>query len=146
MFERGIGHGHDQFVRCLAVSLNNKRAILTLGCIEQGPESLDRDLLVPKINRRNGAAGDADDLLVLLRAEKEGRGRRRDRDPRLHNKIRAQEQKEDEEKHHIDERKHDQPAEIVILCPAQLHPGRCRSSDRDALPANSEDFRTIAEN
>ena len=91
MFERGIGHGDDQFVRCLAVSLNNKRAILAFGRIEQGAEPLERDLLVSKINRRDRASGDADDLLVLLRAEKEWRGRRRDRDPRLQNKIRAQE-------------------------------------------------------
>ena len=71
MFERGISHGHDQFVRRLAVSLNNNGAILTFGRIEQGPEPLERDLLVPKINRRDRAAGNADDLLVLLRAQQE---------------------------------------------------------------------------
>jgi len=72
VFERGIGHGDDQFVRCLAVSLNNERAILAFGCIEQRPEPLKRDLLVSKVNRRESASGDADDLLVLLRAEQEG--------------------------------------------------------------------------
>src|SRR5437763_14751118 len=103
MCEGGIGHSDDQFVGRRAVSLYNKRAILAFGRIQQRSEPLERDFLVPKINRRDRAAGDADDLLVLLRAEEEGRGRRRDRDPRLQNKIRAQEQKKDEEKHHIDE-------------------------------------------
>src|SRR6059058_768326 len=122
MFERGIGYGHNQFVRRLAVCFNNNGAILTFGRIEQRPEPLERDLLVPKINRRDRTAGDADDLLVLLRAEQEWRGRRRDRDPRLQNKVRTQEQEENEEKHHVDEWEHDQPAEIIFLGPTQLHP------------------------
>ena len=147
MLERSVGHSHDQFVRRLAVSLNNNVAILAFGSIEQRPEPLERDLLVPKINRRDRATGDADDLLVLLRAEEEWRGRRRDCDPRLQNKVRAQEQKKDEEKHHIDEWEHDQPAEIVFLGPAQLHPeSDSRSNDRDALPADRSVFRAIAEN
>ena len=107
MFERGIGHGHNQFVGRLAVGLNNNGAILAFGGIQQWPEPLEWDLLVTKINRRDRAAGDADDLLVLLRAEEEWRGRRRDRDPWLQNKVRAQEQEKNEEKHHIDEWEHD---------------------------------------
>ena len=107
MFERGIGYGHNQLVGRLAVGLNNNGAILALGRIEQRPEPLERDLLVSKINRRDRAAGDADDLLVLLRAEQKWRGRRRDRDPWLQNKVRAQEQEKNEEKHHIDEWEHD---------------------------------------
>src|SRR5260370_38279565 len=117
MWGGGIGHGENQFVGGRGVSFKNKRAIFTLGRIEQRPEPLERDLLVPKINRRHRAAGDANDLLVLLRAEQEWRGRRRDRDPRLQNEIRAQEQKEDEEKHHIDEAENNQPAEIEFLVP-----------------------------
>ncbi len=55
MFERRIGHGHDQLVRRLAVRLNNNGAIFALGHIEQGPEPLEREPLVAKINRGDRA-------------------------------------------------------------------------------------------
>ena len=46
----------------------------------------------------------------------------------------------------VDQRKNDEPAEIVFLGPAQLHPGRCRSNDRDELLENSAAFRKIVGN
>ena len=121
MFERRIGHGHDQLVRRLAVRLNNNGAIFALGHIEQGPEPLEREPLVAKINRGDRAAGDADDLLILLRAEQERRGWRRNSDPRLEDKVRAQQEKKDKQKDHVDEREHDEPAEIILLGAAELH-------------------------
>jgi hypothetical protein len=33
-----------------------------------------------------------------------------------------------------------------LLCPAQLHPGRCRSNDRVALREGRSSFRVIVEN
>ena len=146
MFEGGIGHGYDQFVRRLAIRLNNKGAIFALGRVEQWAETIERNLLIAKINRGNFAAGDADDLLILLRAEQKGRSRRRNGDSGLQNKVRAEQEKENHEKENVDQRKDDEPAEVVLLCPAEFHPGRCRSNDRDELLEKSATFRKIAGN
>ena len=146
MFERSVGDSDDQLIGRLAIRFNNDGTVLALGRIEQRPDSIERNFLVAKINRRDRAAGDADDLLILLRAEKERRGWRRNRDPRLENKIRAEEQKENEEKHNVDQREDDEPAEVVFFCPAQFHPGRCGSNDRDELLVNSAAPLRIAEN
>src|SRR6266404_6373822 len=77
MFERGIGHGYHNFVRRLAISFDNDRSVLAFRGVEQRAEAIDGYFLVPEINRRDRAPGNADDLLVLLRAEKKGRRRRR---------------------------------------------------------------------
>ena len=146
MFERSVGDSDDQLIGRLAIGFNNDGAVLALGRVQQWPDSVERNFLVAKINRRHRAAGDADDLLILLRAEKEWRGRGRNCDSRLENKIGAEEQKENEEKHNVDQREDDEPAEVVFSCPAQFHPGRCRSNDRDELLVNLAAPRRIAEN
>ena len=101
MFERGIGHRYDQLIRRLAISFNNNGPIFALGRVEQRPQPLERKFLVAKINRRDRATSDADDLLILLRTKQKGRSRRRNRDPRLQNKVRAQEQEKNEQKDYI---------------------------------------------
>src|SRR3984893_13292657 len=121
MFECGVGHGNDQFIGRLAVRFNNNGAVLAFGRIEQWSHPFERHFLVAKINRRNRAAGDADDLLILLRAKKERRGRGRNGDAGLKNKVRAQEQKKNEKEHNVDERENNEPAEVVFFCPAQFH-------------------------
>ena len=118
MFERSIRHGHDQFVWRLAVRFNNDRSIFAFRRIEQRSKPIERDLLIAEINRRDCAASNADDLLVLLRAEQKRRGRRRNPDPRLQNKVRAQEQEKNQEKDNVDQGKDNEPAEIVFLRPA----------------------------
>ncbi len=122
MFERGIGNGNDQFVGRLAIRFNNDGAVLAFGRVEQRPHPFERDFLVAKINRRDRATSDADDLLILLRAEEERGSWGRNSNARLENKVRAQEQEKDEKKHYVDERKDDEPAEIIFFCPAELHP------------------------
>lgn len=121
MFERGVSHGYDQLVRRLAVSFDNDGPVLTFGGVEQGAKSVKRDFLVAKINRRNRATGDADNLLILLCAKQEWRRRGRDRDSRLQDEIRTKEQKKDQKENDVDERKHHKPAEIVFLRAAQFH-------------------------
>ena len=146
MFERSVGDSDDQLIGRLAIGFNNDGAVLALGRVQQWPDSVERNFLIAKINRRDRAASDANDLLILLRAEKERRRRRRNGDARLENEIRAEEQEKNEQKHDVDQRENDEPAEVVFFCPAQFHPGRCRSNDRDELLVNSEASRRIVGN
>ena len=69
-----------------------------------GPKLFERDFLIAKINRGRGAAGDADDLRINLRAEGEAGQRHRNRDARLEDEVRAEQQKEDQQKDHIQHR------------------------------------------
>ena len=144
MFERGIGHGHDQFVGRLSVGLDNYGAPFAFSVIEERTQLLERSFLIAKINRRHRAARDADDLRISLRAEQKRRRRRGNRNPRLQNKIRTQKREEDEQKDDINCRKNDEPTEIVLFRPAQLHSER--PSDRDALLENSVIFPWTAGN
>lgn len=147
MFECGIGHGHDQFVRRLSVGLNNYGTTFALGVLEERTELFEGSLLIAKINRRHRAAGDADDLLIALRAKQKRRSRRRNRDSGLQNEIRTQEREEDQEKDDINCREDNEPAEIVFLRAAQLHPeSSCRSNDPDALLEKSATFPWTAGN
>jgi len=102
VFKRGIGHCHNQFIRRLAVRLNYNGAIFAFGFIEQRAKSLELSFLIAKINPRDSAAGDADDLRISLGAEQERRGWRRNGDPRLEDKVRTQQQEKDEQKHDVD--------------------------------------------
>src|SRR5436853_485694 len=98
MLEGGVcdrGHG---LVRRQPVSLDDDGTAFALGDVEKRAKAIEGDLLVAKINCRNGAAGDADDLLVLLGRELESRKWKRDSDPRLEHEIRAEQEEEKKKK------------------------------------------------
>ena len=73
-----------------------------------------------KINGRNCAACDTDDLLVALRAERETRERHRNRDALLQNEIRTQQQKKSEQESEIDQPDQQNPPEVIICCSAEF--------------------------
>ena len=98
--------------------------IVALRDVQQSSELLQGNFLVAKINRRNSAPGDADDFLTLLRAKQKRRWRRGNGNSRLQDKVRAEEEKEDQEKDNIDERENHEPTEIVFLGSAQFHADR----------------------
>ena len=104
MLERGIGHRHHDLIGREAIGLDDDRPAFALCRVEQRTELFERDFLVAKINRRHGAAGDADDLLVDLRAKDESRKRQRNRNPGLQHEIRAEEQEKYQEKDDIEQR------------------------------------------
>src|SRR6266705_3598590 len=102
MFQSGVRHLHNQFIRRETVCANNERVALSSCCVKQGTKLFECDLLLAEVNRRRGAAGDADDLLVKLRAERKAVKWHRNGDARLQNKIRAEQQKEHEQKKDIE--------------------------------------------
>src|SRR5438876_353072 len=71
VFEGGVRYLHNRFIGSQAVRFNNDRSALSLGRLEQRPELFERDFLVAEINCRRCSSGDADDLLIDLRAERE---------------------------------------------------------------------------
>src|SRR5712692_1055700 len=121
MFERGVCHLDNHFIGSQAVRLNDDRAAFALGCVQCRSELIECDLLIPEINRGSCATGDADDLLIDLRTKRKPRERHRNRNSRLQNKIRTEQQKENQEKNDVQQREKDEPAEVIFLRPAELH-------------------------
>ncbi len=92
-----------------------------LAASSNGPSCAMRDSLIPEINGRDCAAGNADDLLVSLRSKRKTRERQRNGNARLQNKIRTEQQKKNQKESNVDQRHEDKPAEIIFLRPAELH-------------------------
>src|SRR6266498_3281860 len=89
--------------------------------------------LVASSNGPSCVTGNADDLLVNLRAKRKTRERHRNGNARLQNKIRAEQQEKNQKKSNIDQRQQDKPAEIIFLCPAKLHvPARLTTNERES--------------
>src|SRR2546430_16383413 len=65
MFKRSVCHLGNCFVGSQTVGFNDNRLALALGRIQQWPELLDCDSLLPEIDGRGCAAGNADDLLLV---------------------------------------------------------------------------------
>ena len=132
MLESGVCHLHDFIVGSQAVSFNDDRPSFAFGCIQQRSELFERNFLVSEINRRSCAADDTDDLLIRLRAKREARKWERNGNTRLQNKIRTEQQKENQEKRDIDKPKEDEPGEVIFFRPAELHSRvtvGCRSNE-----------------
>ena len=121
MFERGVCHLDNHFIGSQAVRLNDDRAAFALGCVQCRSELIECDLLIPEVNRGSCATRDADDLLIDLRAKRKPRERHRNRNSGLQNKIRTEQQKENQEKNDVEQREKDEPAEVIFLRPAELH-------------------------
>ena len=77
--------------------------------------------LVLKINRGNRPAGDTDDLLVALRAERKTREGHRDRDALLQDEIRTQQQEKSEQESEIHKPDQQKPPEVIVCCSAEFH-------------------------
>lgn len=121
MFERGVCHLDHYFIRSQAVCFYDDRAAFVLGCVQCWSQLIECDLLIPEINRGSCTTSDADDLLIDLRTERKPRERDRNRNPGLQNKIRTEQQKENQEKNDVEQREKDEPAEVIFLRPAELH-------------------------
>src|ERR1051326_783886 len=102
VFQHNVCHPGNCFVGSGTISLNNDRLVLPLSCIECLSELLHANSLVLKINRRNGAPGDTDDLLVALWSERKARDWHRNRDAMLQDQVRAQQQEKQEQENKID--------------------------------------------
>ena len=81
----------------------------------------DGDFLVPIIDGRDCAAGNADDLLVSLRAKRKTRERHRNGNALLQNKIRTEQEEKNEEEGHVHPRQKNEPTEVIFLRTAKLH-------------------------
>jgi hypothetical protein len=145
MFERRVCHFDDHFVRSKPVRLDDDRLSVALGCIEHRSKLLERDFLVPEINRRSRTAGDADDLLIDLRAEREARERHRNRNPVLQNKMRAEDEEENHQECNVEQRKHDEPREVIFLRPAKLHARAELDTNDPELTTNEHESTRIRE-
>lgn len=121
MFERRVCHFDNQLVGRKSVRLDDDRLSFALGQVQHGTQLFQRDLLIPEINRRRRAARDADDSLIDLRAERKARERHRNGNARLQNKMRAEQEKKEEQKDYVKEWNHHEPAEVIFLRPAELH-------------------------
>ena len=111
----------DEGIRRQAIGLDDYRARFFFRLIQQRAQLFERDFLISKINRGRGAASDADDLRIDLRTEGEARERHRHRNPRLQDKVRAEQQKEDQQKGDVEERNRREPAEMMFFRPGKLH-------------------------
>jgi hypothetical protein len=77
--------------------------------------------LIAEINRGSGAAGDADDVRIILGAEREAGEWHRDGNAGLQDKIRAKNQKEDQQENDVQQRNRGKPAELIIFRAGKLH-------------------------
>src|SRR5438477_5768354 len=73
VFQGGVADCDDQLIRGGAISLYYYRAVFTFGGIKQGSQLFEADLLIPEIDGRHPSAGDADNLLIELRAKGKAR-------------------------------------------------------------------------
>ena len=64
MLESSVCYRGDRFIRSGTIRLDHDRSAFALGGVEKRSELFEADFLVTKINRRDCAARDADDLLV----------------------------------------------------------------------------------
>ena len=121
MFERGVCHRGHELVWRISICLDDDGMIVALRDVQKSSELLQGNFLVAKINRRNFAPGDADDFLTLLRAKQKGRRRSGNGNSWLQDKVRAQEEKENQQENNVDQWEYDEPAEIIFLCSAEFH-------------------------
>src|SRR4029453_567783 len=121
MFQHSVCHLHNCFVGGQTVRFDDNGLALAPGRVEQRPKLRARDSLIPEINCRGCATGNADDLLVNLRSKRKTRERHRNGNARLQNKIRAEQQKKNQKESNVDQPQEDKPAEIIFLRPTELH-------------------------
>ena len=138
MFKRKVGDLNHERIRREPVGFDNDRPGFFFCLVEERPQLFDGDFSVPEINRGRGAASDADNLGIDLGTEGEVGERNGNRDAWLKNEVRAEKQKEDQEKGDVEERDRREPAEMMFFRSGKLHalPRRGRlPSARRALPA-----------
>lgn len=148
MLKSGVGHAHDQFVGSQSIGFDDDGTVFALGRVEQWSELLQGCSLIPKVNGGRGPTGDADDLLVGLRAKGEARERQRHRNARLQNEIGAEQEKENKKENNVDQRQDNQPTEVVFLRPAKLHlrPGLAVDlNDRAVFRVRRQSSRPVVE-
>ena len=119
MLEGEIGDPSDRFVGGISVGLDDNGTTFLARDIELRSQIIDRNLLIPKINRR--PVCNTDDLVFHLWSEHKFREWNVDGYSRLQDKIRAQQQKKKHEKDDVEQRKNQEPPELIFFRSDQFH-------------------------